>query len=223
MVKIFMKKVLLLVVVLVLVALAALGYWCEPARNAVLQGWGDYVVPAWDVVKSKTCALVAKEKPQAETPVAAETAEPAEVAQPEPQPVPVADTSATPAEIPVSEPADELVTEPTPEPEPVKPEPLPALNAEAESLLPRAEAGDAVAQFNLARQYALGEGMAINRDEFIRWCRTAADQGLPEAQYALGCCYLRGLIVEKNEAEARRLLEAAAESGFAPATDALKE
>ena len=215
MVKIFMKKVLLLVVVLVLVALAAVGYWCGPARNAVQQGWGDYVVPAWDVVKSKTCALVAKEKPQAETPVAAETAEPAEVAQPEPQPIPVADMSATPAEIPVSEPADE--------PEPVKPEPLPALNAEAESLLPRAEAGDAVAQFNLARQYALGEGMAINRDEFIRWCRTAADQGLPEAQYALGCCYLRGLIVEKNEAEARRLLEAAAESGFAPATGALKE
>ena len=215
MVKIFMKKVLLLVVVLVLAALAAVGYWCEPARNAVQQGWGDYVVPVWDAVKSKTCALVAKEKPQAETPVAAETAEPAEVSQPEPQPVPVADTSATPAEIPVSEPADE--------PEPVKPEPLPALNAEAESLLLKAEAGDAVAQFNLARQYALGEGMAINRDEFIRWCRTAADQGLPEAQYALGCCYLRGLIVEKNEAEARRLLEAAAESGFAPATDALKE
>lgn len=215
MVKIFMKKVLSLVVVLVLAALASVGYWCEPARNAVQQGWGDYVVPVWDAVKSKTCALVAKEKPQAETSVAAEAAEPAEVSLPEPQPVPVADTSATPAEIPASEPADE--------PEPVKPEPLPALNAEAESLLPRAEAGDAVAQFNLARQYALGEGMAINRDEFIRWCRTAADQGLPEAQYALGCCYLRGLIVEKNEAEARRLLEAAAESGFAPATDALKE
>lgn len=91
------------------------------------------------------------------------------------------------------------------------------------ALLPKAEAGDAVAQFNLARQYALGQGMAINRQEFIRWCRTAADQGLPEAQFTLGCCYRGGLGVEQNAEEGRRLLEAAAAAGFAPAAQALKE
>ena len=99
---------------------------------------------------------------------------------------------------------------------------LPALNAEAAEMLSKAEAGDAVAQFNLARQYALGEGMAINRAEFVRWCRTAADQGLPEAQYTMGCCYLRGLGVEQNTEEGRRLLESAAAAGFAPAAEELK-
>jgi TPR repeat protein len=103
----------------------------------------------------------------------------------------------------------------------VKPEPLPALNAEAESLLPKAEAGDAVAQFNLARQYALGEGMAINRDEFIRWCRTAAEQGLPEAQYALGMCYRQGLGVERNTNEARAWMQKAAASRYTPAIEEL--
>ena len=97
-----------------------------------------------------------------------------------------------------------------------EPAPLPALNAEAEALLPKAEGGDAVAQFNLARQYVLGEGMAVNRAEFLRWCRTAAEQGLPEAQYTLGMCYRRGLGVEQNEEEAARLLKLAADAGYTP-------
>ena len=73
-----------------------------------------------------------------------------------------------------------------------------------------------MAQFNLARQYVLGEGMAVNRAEFLRWCRTAAEQGLPEAQYALGMCYRRGLGVEQNEEEAVRLLKLAADAGYTP-------
>lgn len=99
---------------------------------------------------------------------------------------------------------------------------MPELNAEAAALLPEAEAGDAVAQFNLARQYALGEGMQLNQEAFMRWCSLASDQGLPEAQYTLGCCYLRGVGVEVNQEEGRRLLEAAAACGYAPAAEALK-
>jgi TPR repeat protein len=120
--------------------------------------------------------------------------EPAPVAEPEPQP------------------------EPAPEPEPAL---LPALNAEAEALLPKAEAGDPVAQFNLARQYVLGEGMAVNQSEFIRWCRTAAEQGLPEAQYALGMCYRQGLGVERNTNEARAWMQKAAASRYTPAIEEL--
>lgn len=97
---------------------------------------------------------------------------------------------------------------------------MPALNAEAEALLPKAESGDPVAQFNLARQYALGEGMNINQAEFIRWCRTAAEQGLPEAQYTLAMCYRRGLGIETNESEAKRWLRSAADAGYAPAVQA---
>jgi TPR repeat protein len=160
----------------------------------------------WSLAEQEVKALVEKYAKQAE---AAGTA-----AAPEP---------AAPS-APVAEPAPAPAPEPAPEPVVAEPEPapLPALNAEAEALLPKAEAGDPVAQFNLARQYALGEGMAVNREEFIRWCRTAADQGLPEAQYALGCCYLRGLAVPQDAAEGRRLLEAAAAAGFAPAAEELK-
>jgi TPR repeat protein len=217
-----MKKILILVVAIVLAALAAVVYWWEPARNVALQGWNDYAVPAWHSVKTTAGEMLAGRKAEKSEPAApTESPEPAP-AQPAVAETPAADT--TPAAEPAAAPAAaESTPEPEPEPAPVGPEPLPALNAEAEALLPKAEAGDAVAQFNLARQYALGEGMAINREEFIRWCRTASDQGLPEAQYALGCCYMRGLIVEKDEAEARRLLESAAEVGFAPAADALKE
>lgn len=137
---------------------------------------------------------------------------PAETPAPAPEVAPVAEPEVEP--VPVEEPAP--AAEPAPEPE------LPALTAEAEAMLPHAEAGDAVAQFNLARLYALGEGMQVNRAEFVRWCRTAADQGLPEAQYTMGCCYLRGLGVEASPEEGRRLLEAAAAAGYAPAADELK-
>ena len=58
--------------------------------------------------------------------------------------------------------------------------------------------------------------MAINREEFIRWCRVSAEQGLPEAQFTLGMCYRKGLGVEQNEAEAVRLLKLAREAGFTP-------
>ena len=132
--------------------------------------------------------------------------------QPEPEPAPV-----------VEEPAPEpVVEEPAPEPVVEEPAPLPALNAEAEALLPKAESGDPVAQFNLARLYVLGEGMAINREEFLRWCRTAAEQGLPEAQFTLGMCYRQGLGVAADEQEAARLLQLAADAGFAPAAEQLK-
>ncbi len=122
-------------------------------------------------------------------------------AEPEPEPAPA-----------VEEPVPEV--EPVPEPEPA---PLPALNAEAEVLLPKAESGDPVAQFNLARQYVLGEGMAVNPAEFIRWCRIAAEQGLPEAQYTLSKCYEQGLGVEKNDAEAASWAAKAEAAGYAPA------
>lgn len=178
-----------------LVAIAAVLYWCVPVGQ--------------EAVETPQSAELQKQEPVA--PVAPDPAP----AEPAPEPVPAPEPAPAPAPEPASEP------EPAPVPEP-EPAPLPALNEEATALLTAAEGGDAVAQFNLARQYALGEGMTINRQEFMRWCRMAAEQGLPEAQYTLGCCYLRGLEVEQNEAEGRRWLEAAAATGYEPATEALK-
>ena len=173
-------------------------------------------VLVWKEVPIQT--LLSPEKAQSE-PAAAESV-PAEVAAPAPEVAPAPEPTPAPAEEPAPAPAP--VEEPAPAAEPAPEPELPALNAEAEALLPRAEGGDAVAQFNLARLYALGEGMQVNRAEFVRWCRTAADQGLPEAQYTMGCCYLRGLGVETSPDEGRRLLEAAAASGYAPAAEELK-
>lgn len=193
-----MKKIFAL---LVLAAVAATIYWYAPARELVL-GW-------YAAVETRLAA---------DTPV-----KPVPEAAPVPAPAPESAPEPAPAAEPAPEPPPAV--EPAPAPEPVaaepEPAPLPALNAEAEKLLPEAEAGNAVAQFNLARQYALGEGMAVNREEFVRWCRTAAEQGLPEAQYTMGMCYRNGLGVEQNEQEAVKFLQRAAEAGFAPAVEAL--
>ncbi len=209
-----MKKIIAIVLLLLLVGSAAVMYWSAPVRSYVVSGWQSYGVPACEATEK--CWTNCVERVKALLPREAEP-QPAPVSEPVPAPVP------TPVAAEPSAPAG-----PAPAPAPAAPEPqpepgLPALNEEALALLPKAEAGDAVAQFNLARQYALGQGMAINRQEFIRWCRTAADQGLPEAQFTLGCCYRGGLGVEQNAEEGRRLLEAAAAAGFAPAAQALKE
>lgn len=195
-----MKKILFALILVLLLAAAAVVYWYAPAR--------DMAMDMYQQAKMHPMAqkLSGNDKAQ---PAPAEPAPAPEVVAQEPAPAPDA-----------VEPAPETAPEPVAEPAPA---PLPALNAEAETLLPKAEAGDAVAQFNLARQYVLGEGMAVNREEFVRWCGTAADQGLPEAQFTMGCCYRDGLWVEKNEEKGMQLLRQAAENGFAPAAAALAQ
>ena len=190
-----MKKIIFCLFLLLVAAAAGVIYAYAPARAVALCLYEQYVAPQ--------VARLCPAETAAPAPAAPAVAEPAPVVEPAPASAP--------------EPA------PAPAPEPVveEPAPLPALNAEAEALLPKAEAGDAVAQFNLARQYVLGEGMAMNRDEFVRWCGTAAEQGLPEAQFTMGCCYRDGLWVEKDEARGIQLLKQAAEAGFAPAAAAL--
>lgn len=217
------KKIFAVVLVLILAGISAGVYYYAPARAVAQECWVVVEQTALKIAEeSKGAAelvrkMFAAEKQESATPAVEAPAAPEPVAV-EPSPAPVPEPS--PAPTPAEEPA------PAPESEPVvdlaNPTPLPELNEEAASLLPKAEAGDAVAQFNLARQYALGEGMAINREKFIRWCRIAADQGLPEAQFTLGCCYRRGLVVPQDEVSGRRLLEAAAAAGFAPAAEELK-
>lgn len=52
-----------------------------------------------------------------------------------------------------------------------------------------AAAGDAKAQYNLGLMYARGDGVAENPQEAMKWYRLSAEQGFPEAQYALGVIY----------------------------------
>ena len=85
----------------------------------------------------------------------------------------------------------------------------------------KAEKGDAVAQYNLGRCYAKGQGVATNEVEAVKWCRKAAEQNYRAAQYSLSVCYADGRGVAKDEAEAVKWYGKAAESGDVNALNAL--
>jgi TPR repeat protein/S1-C subfamily serine protease len=84
-------------------------------------------------------------------------------------------------------------------------------------LLPCAEAGDPIAQFNLGLMHDSGEGASRDDAEAVRWYRLAAEQGLAEAQFNLGFMYDTGRGVAQDDAEAVRWYRLAAEQGLADA------
>ena len=61
-----------------------------------------------------------------------------------------------------------------------------------QTILKKAEGGDAAAQHYLAWMYANGEGVAKSREESAKWIRKAAEQGKAETQYMLGEAYANG-------------------------------
>ena len=65
------------------------------------------------------------------------------------------------------------------------------LNATAK-LIQKAEAGDAIAQYNLGNKYYEGKDVLKDYKEAVKWYRKAADQGLANAQNNLGSMYDNG-------------------------------
>jgi len=59
-------------------------------------------------------------------------------------------------------------------------------------LIPKAEQGDAAAQFDLALAFQTGSMSKENRWASAKWCERAARQGHAEAQYTLGNLYKEG-------------------------------
>ena len=89
---------------------------------------------------------------------------------------------------------------------------------EAESYCKAAEQGDAKAQYKLGLCYVLGEGVAKDKVEAVKWFRKAAEQWDADAQYALVFCYdsiESG--VKQDKAEAVKWYRQAAEQGNAKA------
>ncbi|MDP7156714.1 MAG: tetratricopeptide repeat protein [SAR324 cluster bacterium] len=82
-----------------------------------------------------------------------------------------------------------------------------------ETMLAKAEAGDAAAQHYLAWMYANGEGVPKDRAEAAKWIRKAAEQGEPETQYMLGEAYANGYGVPEDDVEAVKWYRKAAEQG----------
>ena len=88
-----------------------------------------------------------------------------------------------------------------------KPEPY------SPELVKKAEAGNAVAQYDLGSCYRLGNGVTKDEKEAVKWYTKSAVQGDADAQSNLGWCYANGTGVIKDEKEAVKWLTKSAEQG----------
>ena len=77
-----------------------------------------------------------------------------------------------------------------------------------------AEQGNAVAQFNLGRMYALGDDVPKDNVEAVKWYRKAAEQGNADAQTCLGVQYYRGFGVPRDLVQAHAWFNVAAAVGI---------
>jgi hypothetical protein len=91
--------------------------------------------------------------------------------------------------------------------------PLPLVAKSLDELRADAEQGAAAAQFELGKDYALGEGVAKNLTETIKWFRKAAEQGCVPAQFNLGVMYATGIGVPIDTTEAANWYRKAADQG----------
>ena len=95
-----------------------------------------------------------------------------------------------------------------------------AVSDEFRLILPKAQQGDADAQFNLALLYHHGAGIPQDTRYAIYWYLKAARQGHVDAQYRLGSLYHNYRFEEEVPQDANRAvywLTRAAEQGFVPA------
>ena len=89
--------------------------------------------------------------------------------------------------------------------------------------LTTAQAAKARKQYNLGQFYRQGTGGVTQSDKrAIEFFTLAAEQGLAEAQYALGYMYAEGEIVEQSHSKAREWWTKAAAQGHKNAITALK-
>jgi TPR repeat protein len=84
-----------------------------------------------------------------------------------------------------------------------------------------AEQGNANAQYALGYGLLMGQGLAKDQVEAVKWFRKAADQDNVPAQVYLGLCYSNGAGVAKDEVAAVKWFRKAADQGNADAQAAL--
>ena len=89
-----------------------------------------------------------------------------------------------------------------------------ARNPGMQSLIARAQAGDASAQFELGRDYEAGKGVPQDDAKAAQWFRKAAEQGNPQGQNSLGLMYADGRGVKRNKHEAVHWYRMAADNGL---------
>jgi TPR repeat protein len=74
-----------------------------------------------------------------------------------------------------------------------------------------AEQGDVLAQYFLGQSYNLGDGVAIDKAEAVKWWRKSAEKGYADSQYSLGVCYYQGKGLTNDIVEAVKWFRRAAE------------
>ncbi|MCF4164246.1 sel1 repeat family protein [Zavarzinia compransoris] len=85
--------------------------------------------------------------------------------------------------------------------------------AAMEHLLPLAEAGDPLAQFDVGAMYDNGLGVSADPVEAARWYQRAARQGDPSAMFNLGVMYEDGIGVGRDPVQAYVYFALAVEQG----------
>jgi uncharacterized protein len=81
-------------------------------------------------------------------------------------------------------------------------------------LKPEADKGNPVAQFEIGRRFADGNGALKNPSEAAEWWQKAAANGYPPAEYYLGFAYRFGRGVPKDQQQALKCWRLAADGGF---------
>lgn len=90
-----------------------------------------------------------------------------------------------------------------------------------EETVKRAQAKDAVAEYDLARRYATGTGVRVDILEAAIWLERAAEHAHTRAQFELGMASLKGEGALQDFAAALKWLSRAAEGGNAEAQHSL--
>jgi hypothetical protein len=90
-------------------------------------------------------------------------------------------------------------------------------------VLNRANAGDSIAQYEMALRYADSEGVPQNYREAMAWFAKAAANGNDNAQWKLGLGYIKGIGVPHDERKAAVWFKQAANHGDIRAQTALSD
>jgi putative methionine-R-sulfoxide reductase with GAF domain len=101
--------------------------------------------------------------------------------------------------------------------------PEPVQGTDVNRVLNRANAGDPIAQYEMAVRYADGEGVPQNYQDAMAWFAKAAANGNEKAQWKLGLGYIKGIGVPHDEREAVMWFKRAANRGDIRAQTALSD
>jgi hypothetical protein len=99
----------------------------------------------------------------------------------------------------------------------------PVQSTDVNRVLNRADAGDSLAQYEMALRYADGEGVPQNYPDAMAWFAKAAANGNENAQWKLGLGYIEGIGVPHDERKAAVWFKLAANHGDIRAQSALSD